>query len=58
MPEKIMGLISDYILDNIWAGIVEAQYISAAANVAFTLAFITVVSSDDEATVASKRKAR
>lgn len=51
-----MGLISDYILDSIWAGLVEQQYISAAAHVAFTLAFITIIHTDDQATLASKRR--
>lgn len=53
----IMGIISDYILDSLWAGIVEVQYISAAAHVAFTLAFVTVLNTDDQCTLASKRKA-
>ena len=56
MIDTIFGLISDHILDNLWAGLVEAQYISAAAHVAFTLAFIVVVRSDDQATCASKKR--
>lgn len=56
MKDAIMGLISDYILDTIWAGIVEQQYISAAAHVAFNLAFIVTVNSDDQMTVASKAR--
>jgi hypothetical protein len=56
MIDTLLGLISDYILDGLWAGLVEAQYIHAAAHVAFTLAFIVVVSSDDQATMASKKQ--
>ena len=56
MIDTILGLISDHILDNLWAGLVEAQYISAAGAVAFTLAFIVVVSPDDQATCASKKR--
>jgi hypothetical protein len=56
MIDTILGLISDHILDNLWAGIVEAQYIHAAAHVAFTLAFIVIVSPDDQATCASKKR--
>ena len=55
MSDKIMGWISDHLLDNIWAGIVEHQYISAAAHVAFVLAFVVRLDPDDEATMAGKR---
>lgn len=60
--DTIMAPISDHILDGIWAGLlaqqIERQYISAAANVAFVLAFVTVLSSDDAATVASGKRKR
>lgn len=58
--ENTMSFILDKTLDSVWAGIVERQYIGAAAHVAFNLAFVTVLSSDDQATVAngSRRQRR
>ena len=58
MRDKIMSFISDYILDNLWAGLVEQEYVKAAAHVAFVLAFVVRLNPDDEVTLASKRGVR
>lgn len=55
--ENIMSFIYDSLLDDQWMPF-AAEWRPAAARVAFNLAFVTVLSSDDAATVASKGKAR
>lgn len=54
--DAVMSFVLDRLLDDLWTPIVPTGYVSQAANVAFTLAFVTVLSSDDQATVASKGK--
>lgn len=56
--DAIMSFILDRLLDDLWLPIVPTQYITQAANVAFVLAFVTVLSSDDAATVASGKRKR
>lgn len=56
MFDKILSFILDQILDDLWAAIVERQYVGAAAHVAFNLAFIVIVDSDDEATLGSRKR--
>lgn len=56
LKDFVMGLVSDHILDDIWADHVEQQYINIAGPVAFQLAFITKMAhTEDEPTIASKR---
>jgi hypothetical protein len=56
MLEQILGFISDHLLDSIWAGLYAKQYTRAAGKVAFLLAFNSELTSDDQATIASKSK--
>lgn len=58
ISDALMGFLSDHILDNIWADLYERQYARAAGNVAFLLAFCCELTTDEQATVASKRRAR
>ena len=53
--DNILGFISDHLLDDIWAGLYARQYRAAAGHVAFNLAFNSELTSDDSATVASRR---
>lgn len=41
LRDELMGWLSDHLLDDVWAGMYEAQYIRTAKNVAFDLAFVT-----------------
>jgi hypothetical protein len=56
MIEQIKGWVSDYILDDIWAKLYEVQYRYQAGSVAFTLAFIVILDTDDQMTLASKKR--
>ena len=52
--EAIMEFISDKLLDDLWAGLVEQELIKTAAPVAFLLAFVSELTPDEQATLASK----
>lgn len=60
--DAVLGLISDHILDGLWAGLmaqqIERQHRIKAAQLGFYLAFIAIVSTDDAATVASGKRKR
>ena len=53
--DNILGFISDHLLDDIWAGLYARQYRAAAGRVAFNLAFNSELTSDNTATLASRR---
>jgi hypothetical protein len=55
--DYIMSFIFDTLLDDLWLP-VPTGYKKEATRVAFTLAFITVLSTDDQCTLASKRRVR
>jgi hypothetical protein len=55
--DNILGFISDHLLDDIWAGLYARQYRAAAAGLAFNLAFNSELTADEQATVASRRRA-
>lgn len=54
--DAIMSFILDRLLDDLWLPICAREFVKPAAHTAFNLAFVVTVSSDDQATVASRRK--
>lgn len=56
--DTLMSFILDRLLDDLWLPICAREFVRPAANVAFVLAFVTVLSSDDAATVASGKRKR
>lgn len=56
MYNSLMFWIYDSLLDNLWVGLVEPQYVKIAGTLAFNLAFNNDLTSDEQATLASKLK--